>query len=63
MTGIPPPPQAITITSFKTNSLITFFSKISIGLGDGTTLLYPLPASSTKIKPFSLAILSASSLL
>ena len=31
--------------------------------GEGTTLLYPLPASSTNVNPFSAAILSASSLL
>ena len=46
-TGIPPPPTAITILSLSTSCLITFFSIMSIGSGEGTTLLYPRPASST----------------
>ena len=38
-TGIPPPPHAITIFSSFTKSLIDSSSIISIGFGEGTTLL------------------------
>ena len=38
-TGIPPPPDAITILPWFNRSLIKSSSTISIGLGEGTTLL------------------------
>ena len=46
ITGIPPPPTAITIFPLRSNSEITFFSIIAFGIGDGTTLLNPRPESS-----------------
>ncbi|MNH32871.1 hypothetical protein D3C79_933440 [compost metagenome] len=48
-TAIPPPPAATTTKPPLINDLIASFSTISIGLGDGTTLRYPLPESSTKL--------------
>lgn len=37
MTGIPPPPAAMTSVSFSTRVLILSSSIIDIGCGDGTT--------------------------
>ena len=52
ITGIPPPPAAITSVSFLISVLILSNSIIEMGCGEGTTRLYPLPASSTNINPF-----------
>jgi hypothetical protein len=46
MTGMPPPPAQMMTFPLFTKVEITSFSSISIGSGEGTTLLYPLPASS-----------------
>ena len=46
MVGIPPPPPTITIEPNSTFFLIDSIPRKSIGLGEGTTLRYPLPASS-----------------
>ena len=53
ITGIPPPPAAITSVSFFNKCFNTSNSIIEMGCGEGTTRLYPLPASSTNINPFS----------
>ena len=61
ITGIPPPPTVITIVPLSTKFLTVSSSTIFFGWGEATTLLYPLPASSTKVNPFSDDIFSASS--
>ena len=55
VTGMPPPPAAITMTPSLTSSMMAPFSIISIGLGEATTRRQPRPASSLTIQPFSLA--------
>ena len=54
ITGIPPPPQAITTLPESAKLLIVSISTILFGFGEATTLLYPLPASSTTLIPFLL---------
>ena len=58
-TGIPPPPTVITVSPASTILLIASISTMCNGFGEGTTFLYPLPESSTKVNPFSLSNSSA----
>ncbi len=44
-TGMPPPPTAITVKPEFTRFLMASISIMLFGIGEGTTLLYPLPAS------------------
>ena len=55
VTGIPPPPAAITMMPSLTSSRIVRFSTISIGLGLATTRRQPRPASSLTVQPVTLA--------
>ncbi len=48
ITGTPPPPQATAMVESH-NLLIVSTSIILSGIGDGTTLLHPLPESSLMI--------------
>ena len=48
--GIPPPPPVITIVPLSTFSLMALIPIKSIGFGEGTTFLYPLPESSTIVE-------------
>ena len=60
MTGMPPPPAAITMTPSATSSLMEFFSTMSIGLGLATTRRQPRPASSLTTQLFCWASFLAS---
>lgn len=62
MTGMPPPPPAITRVSFSISVLMLLISMIFLGSGEATTRRYPRPASYTKVYPFSIAIFSDVSL-
>ena len=52
ITGIPPPPQAITTWSASERVLIASISYMSMGLGEGITLLNPFSSSTTKLPLF-----------
>ena len=55
ITGMPPPPTAITITPVSTRALIGSNSTTSTGSGEATTRRQPRPASSTTSQPMSSA--------
>jgi len=52
-TGMPPPPEQMTMTPSATRSTIASRGTISMGSGEGTTRRQPRPASSFMAKPFS----------
>ena len=58
---MPPPPHEMVIISFFIKVLIVSASWMSIGLGLGTTLRQPRPASSLKIAPACIASLASAS--
>ena len=50
ITGIPPPPAAITTSPLSNNDFIEYCSTNPIGSGEGTTRRYPRPLSSTIVQ-------------
>lgn len=58
---MPPPPTAMITNPFSTEFFMASLSIISIGIGEGTTLIYPLPESLMIVQPFS--FLNAGSIL
>jgi len=52
-TGMPPPPTAMTTTSWSRSRRMVSCSRMEMGLGEATTRRQPRPASSLSVQPFS----------